>query len=95
VRAILGITFLLVGVAMLSCQVDGPQPPAEVTANRSATKWVRTVDGWERPQSWYTQPVALPRLHPLVVAAGQILLSALGMAASAHEYDSIRARRPG
>ena len=45
-------------------------------------KWVRTVDGWERPEGLvYGTGPAPPRLHPLVVAAGQVLLSALALVA--------------
>ena len=64
-RLILGITLLLLGLGTLSCQVqdsvgDGPVIP-------SAGKWVRTVDGWERPELWNAPELHAPRLHPLVV----------------------------
>ena len=76
-RLIVGITLLLLGVGSLSCRVEGttnskPQTPAP---------WVRTVDGWERPNLWYTSPAKPPQLHPLVVAAGQSLASLLALAA--------------
>src|SRR6185369_4881600 len=71
-RLILGITLLLLGLGTLSCQVqdsvgDGPVIP-------SVGKWVRTVDGWERPELWNAPELFAPRLHPLVVAAGQGLV---------------------
>lgn len=75
-RLIVGITFVLVGVATLSCQVEGT-----ANSNRPPTSvWVRTVDGWERPSLWYTTPSPPPQLHPLVVAAGQGLASILALA---------------
>lgn len=75
-RLIVGITFVLVGVATLSCQVEGT-----ADSNRRATNaWVRTVDGWERPSLWSTTPAPPPQLHPLVLAAGQGLASLLALA---------------
>ena len=85
-RLIVGIVCLLLGAGMLSCQV-GPVVTGPVVANtqagsaRDAAGWVRTVDGWERVDSWYVSEVRPPRLHPLVVAAGQGLVSLLGLAA--------------
>ena len=55
-RLIVGITFLLIGIGMFSCSVEG-------TANsrpQSPTSWVRTVDGWERPNLWHTSPAEPP-----------------------------------
>jgi hypothetical protein len=68
---------------MLSCRWDVPLTEATAAPGFSAgpAKWVRTVDGWERPETWWIDPAVPPRLHPLVVAAGQILVSALGLAA--------------
>jgi hypothetical protein len=48
---------------------------------KQSVPWVRTVDGWERLDSWHECKVAPPQLHPLVVAAGQGLVSLLGLAA--------------
>jgi hypothetical protein len=76
-RLIVGITLLLLGVGSLSCRVEG-------TTNsklRTTVPWVRTVDGWERPNLWYASPARPPQLHPLVVAAGQTLASLLALAA--------------
>ena len=77
-RAILGISCLLLGVALLLCQGEG----AGVTEDmwpRAAISWVRTTDGWERPDRWSSSSVWRPALHPLVVAAGQGLLSVFGL----------------
>ena len=76
-RLILGITLLLLGLGSLSCQVqdsigDGPVIPP-------AGQWVRTVDGWERTELWNAPELHSPRLHPLVVAAGQGLISVMGL----------------
>lgn len=80
-RAILGISLVLVGVGMFSCQLEGVSSPPVTYPTGPA--WVRTVDGWERPGTWQFD-VALPpppRLHPLLVAAGQGLGSVLGLVA--------------
>jgi hypothetical protein len=76
-RLILGITLLLLGLGGLSCQVqnsvgEGPVIP-------SAGQWVRTVDGWERTETWNAPDLYVPRLHPLVVAAGQGLVSVMAL----------------
>jgi hypothetical protein len=80
-RLILGIACLLLGLGMLSCGVGDAKPQA---AN-PAGGWVRTVDGWERAGGWQVGDVRPPRLHPLVVAAGQGLVSLLGLAACQRE----------
>jgi hypothetical protein len=49
----------------------------------SAGQWVRTVDGWERTELWQAADLHAPRLHPLVVAAGQGLVSVMGLVACA------------
>jgi hypothetical protein len=79
VRFIIGISLLLLGFGMLSCRVEGlaareAEPPA-------ASRWVRTVDGWERPDRWVTTPSWDPGVHPLVVAAGQGLASVMALVA--------------
>jgi hypothetical protein len=76
VRLILGITLLLLGIGSLSCQIDNPVGGAPVVARG---QWVRTVDGWERTDLWRAPNPFVPQLHPLVVAAGQGLLSVLAL----------------
>jgi len=78
VRLILGITLLLLGVGMLSCRVETASYSPPVT---QARQWVRTAVGWERAGAWNVASVSVPRLHPLVVAAGQGLVSVLGLVA--------------
>jgi hypothetical protein len=85
VRLIFGITLLLLGLGMLSCRMGTAVPEPELNAHVRTLTWVRTVDGWERPESWRIQNVGPPRLHPLVVAAGQGLASLLGLAACQRE----------
>ena len=93
VRTILGISCLLFGVAMLSCRVDngveGHPSKAllgqELGASRKVARWVRTADGWERPDSWHVEAAQTSRLHPLVVAAGQGLAALLALAAFQRE----------
>lgn len=80
VRLVIGIVLLLTGVGMWSCQVDTSTGDTQAAAR--AAPWVRTVDGWERAGSWLAEaPSSPPRLHPLVVASGQLLLSLLALAA--------------
>jgi hypothetical protein len=76
-RAILGISCLLLGTALLLCH--GEQLGQISNAEQAAMRWVRTVDGWERPDSWYAAAPTPPTLDPVVVAAGQALLSVLGL----------------
>ena len=85
-RLIVGITLLLLGIGMWSCQVKGTTsrngPYSQVGV------WVRTADGWERSDSWqYGNAGGPPRLHPLVVAAGQGLVSLLGLVAFGRDED--------
>jgi hypothetical protein len=80
-RFIFGILCLLLGLGMLSCRVEGPVPRLSADATAQGSGWVRTSDGWERPDSWNVPSVGPPQLHPWVVAAGQGLVSLLGLAA--------------
>jgi hypothetical protein len=80
-RLILGITLLLLGLGSLSCQVQDSVGHGPVVAPTG--QWVRTVDGWERPELWNAPALYVPRLHPLVVAAGQGLVSVMGLVACA------------
>lgn len=86
-RLIVGITLILLGVGSLSCRLEGlsVEPPAQTTS----VDWVRTVDGWERP-TWQPSRVPAPRLHPLVVALGQTLLSVLALAAYCPVEPAVR-----
>ena len=88
VRLIVGISLLLLGFGTLSCRVDGVSERQPVVA--SASPWVRTVDGWERADTWGIVPVSRPPVHPLVVAAAQGLLSALALVA--FQRDDVRGR---
>lgn len=78
-RAIFGISCLLLGAALLLCQGEGSDQLAADALPQAAIHWVRTVDGWERPDSWNLVTAERPALHPVVVAAGQVLLSAFGL----------------
>ncbi len=78
-RLILGITLLLLGVGTLSCRVENSI--GDGSPIRSAGQWVRTVGGWERTETWQAVEAFTPQLHPLVVAAGQGLISVLGLVA--------------
>ena len=80
VRLILGITLLLLGVGLLSCNVEGTANSGP-TSPPAVRQWVRTTNGWERASAWHAAKAPRPRLHPLVVAAGQGLVSVLGLVA--------------
>ncbi len=64
---------------MLSCRVEGLT--ARESDQAAASRWVRTAQGWERPDRWVTTPAWDPRVHPLVVAAGQGLASVMALVA--------------
>jgi len=78
-RSILGILLLLAGAGLVSCRIDGPAaralPPHD-------DNWVRTADGWEQSGNWTPSLAAPPAVHPLVIAAGQLLVSMLALAAA-------------
>jgi hypothetical protein len=79
VRLILGISLLLLGFGTLSCRVDVLS--AQVPQPQTEFDWVRTADGWERLGSWQAESPPRPHVHPLVIAAGQLLGSVLALAA--------------
>jgi hypothetical protein len=79
-RAILGILLFVGGVAIAAYRVDVHSSKPEVTPVHFA--WVRTVDGWERPERWTISRVEPPAVHPVVIAAGQMLVSMFALVAS-------------
>jgi hypothetical protein len=58
-----------------------------VITTLSPSDWVRTVDGWERPHSWNHSLAPPPAVHPLVVAAGQALVSLFALAVATSGGD--------
>lgn len=92
VRQIVGIVLLVLGCGMLLCQWEGlaARPPASAQDAR----WVRTVDGWERSDAWHSTVISPPRLHPLVVAAGEGLLSVFALVAFPTVVRSGRSDKP-
>ena len=78
-RIIVGISLLLFGTGTVLCEVECQS--AAAAASPDWTGWVRTTDGWERPQGWQVAAASPPRLHPLVVAAGQGLVSVFALVA--------------
>lgn len=79
-RSLLGIVLLLAGVGLVSCRIDSRATRAD--APSAADDWVRTADGWERSSNWTPSLAAPPAVHPLVIAAGQLLFSLLALAAA-------------
>ena len=88
VRLILGISLLLLGSGLLLCRVEETSGNGVVVP--AAARWVRTIDGWERPGMWRETTDFVPRLHPLVVAAGQGLLSVFGLLACRRNVPGVR-----
>ena len=84
-RLIVGISLLLVGVGSLSCRMEGTLESARPRS--LAPAWVRTADGWERPNAWLATAPDVPRLHPAIVAAGQGLASLLALVAFRREEE--------
>ena len=85
-RSILGILLLLLGIGLASCRIESgsaelPQPP-------HTADWVRTSDGWERAGNWAPSLAPPPAVHPLVIAAGQLFVSMLALAAAQPASDS-------
>jgi hypothetical protein len=87
VRIIVGIVLLLAGAGVWLAGIEGEAARGPDDAPQFEMRWVRTVDGWERPETWRTaEPLADSlRLHPLVVAAAQLLFSLFALAA--HSRD--------
>jgi len=92
VRLILGITLLLLGVGTLSCRLDGLA--VDLPATRHEVDWVRTAQGWERTSAWTSRQTLPVSVHPLVVAAGQAMLSILALAYFAEDAPNRRPIRP-
>jgi hypothetical protein len=80
-RSIVGIGLMLLGLGLVSCQLDSRLVAARRTT--AETTWVRTIDGWERAGNWSPVDSRPPALHPLVVASGQTLLSLFALVAFA------------
>jgi hypothetical protein len=83
-RSILGILLLLLGLGLLSFRIEGRSADLAIPQQ---LEWVRTVDGWERPNNWVTSLAEPPAVHPLLVAAGQALVSLFALAAAASPSD--------
>lgn len=79
-RSILSISLLLVIIGLVVCRIEGQSTSLAPTAQM--TEWVRTVDGWEKPLGWTTSLAGPPAVHPLVVAAAQVLVSLFALAVS-------------
>jgi hypothetical protein len=91
-RSMLAIVLLLLGAGLLSCQIEGR--PLEKAVSTQHAAWVRTIDGWERMDRWSPAINKSPALHPLVVAAGQLLVSLFALAAAEPANLSRRNPRP-
>lgn len=77
-RCIVGLCVLILSLGTLLCRIDVRPTDAAAAAT---TAWVRTVDGWERPESWRAGAAIPPPPHPLVVAAAQGMVSLFALLA--------------
>lgn len=72
------ITLLLLGCLLAgwgACLWDSPSGTEESSELASAPRWIRTVDGWEQTSDLAAgRSMYMPPLHPLVIAAGQVML---------------------
>lgn len=83
------IVLLLFVLAGLGGQTLSPpdEAPHSIDSNAPVAQdypinWVRTVDGWEPFSGIFSQPaLPTPLLHPAVVTAGQVLVSAFALLA--------------
>lgn len=76
---IAGILLVLVAIGWVAIELPGPTP---ADANQPATVWRRTRHGWEHQDRVLPQrPVHRPGLHPVVIAAFEVLLTATVMLA--------------
>lgn len=87
-RSILGIVLLLAGAGLVTCRIEGRD--AQVISSDLSDNWVRTADGWERSSNWTPSLAEPPAVHPLVIAAGQLLVSMLALAAAAPPEATFR-----
>lgn len=92
-RLILGIALLLLGAGTLSCRLDGLA--VDLPTNHQEVDWVRTSHGWERSSAWTSRKTSPVSLHPLVVAAGQAMLSILALAFYAEDRVTASAEQSG
>lgn len=84
---------MLFGAVTLSCRLDGlavDLPPVQQQVD-----WVRTAQGWEHSSTWASTETPPVSLQPLVVAAGQAMLSILALAFYAEEGKKSPAVRSG
>jgi len=79
-RSILGIAMLLLLAGLLSCRIEGRS--ADVLPPAAIFDWVRTIDGWEKPDNWHPSLARPPSVHPLVIGTGQFLLSVFALVAA-------------
>ena len=76
---------LLLGMGLVSCRFESQS--ADFDKDRSQTDWVRTVDGWQKTNNWIPSLAAPPAVHPLTIAAAQVLVSLFALTAAANPGD--------
>jgi hypothetical protein len=80
-QRVVWILAAVVGTVWVASELPAPDSPAPASCE---TRWRRTRDGWERAEQ-LLPPIPPPRspgVHPLVLAAAEILGSVFVLAAS-------------
>lgn len=76
-RRAIGVLLVLAVLVWWAVRLPGVAPPTATDSD-----WRRTAQGWQRRSLWpELQPVRQPRLHPLNVAAFEVLASFLALLA--------------
>jgi len=96
VRWILLLTLVLFLLFHLACD----WATAPLKQPDAVNDWVRTVDGWEKPSTWWiSKPLPAP-LHPLLVAVFELLTTLLALVGlstpkgKSHTHDLVSTHPP-
>jgi hypothetical protein len=84
-RSIFSIVFVLSAIGLASCRFENQS--ADFEMERSQIDWVRTVDGWQKSTDWIPSLAPPPAVHPLTVAAAQLLVSLFALTAACRPGD--------
>jgi hypothetical protein len=92
-RTILAVSLILFCTLWLASwwpagQQDQQERGTTAHAAQADVQWRRTSDGWQRRESWETQaqPGGPGGVHPLLIAALQLLVSLFALVAAAPSF---------
>ena len=81
--------FILLLLLCATFEIACAWPAAATPRPATTIDWVRTVDGWERSSAWrLAPPPPGARLHPLLVAALELLAALFVLVAYAREPEN-------